>query len=164
MAPVRWVFGPSCELSRTRRAWHKLQKPMRKIGRKVVSHKQSPLVLKVADRDDIFSSEILDTPSSSASTDSFDEEQDYLLCLKCRGEGHTIRTCARRDQDEFSWFYSPDRDNLKVSNNLSKEQNLCTRCERLDLVAWLDEDLPLVNDRDLDEKPELLDDPSVCRR
>jgi hypothetical protein len=67
------------------------------------------------------------------------------LCLKCRKAGHILSNCASRrwPRDEFTWFFSEERRAIDFGNPSElSEQNLCKRCQNLNILQLLQEELP----------------------
>jgi hypothetical protein len=67
------------------------------------------------------------------------------LCLKCRKAGHIVAKCASRrwPRDEFTWFFSEARRAMEIGNpSEMSEQKLCQRCQDLNILQLLQEELP----------------------
>src|SRR6266480_4412437 len=68
-----------------------------------------------------------------------------LLCLKCRRAGHVAARCVYPGwaRDEFRWFLSKERKAMRFGNPAhAPEQNLCKRCQDLNVPELLSKDLP----------------------
>jgi hypothetical protein len=65
-----------------------------------------------------------------------------LLCLKCRKSGHVAERCLFPywAQDPFGWFFSKERKSMDFHGPYP--QKLCQRCENLNLLQLLSENLP----------------------
>lgn len=76
-----------------------------------------------------------------------------LLCLKCRTTGHVVDQCpSNRWASEFGWFFSPARMAMNFSSkNDAIQQALCGRCQDLNLLQLLHEDIPWESLSDLDQ-------------
>jgi hypothetical protein len=67
------------------------------------------------------------------------------LCLKCRKAGHIVSKCASQHwpRDEFTWFFSEERRVMDFGNpSKMPEQKLCQRCQDLNILELLHEELP----------------------
>jgi len=81
----------------------------------------------------------LETPESAQN------KKGSVLCLKCRRTGHIAARCVYRGwhRDEFSWFLSEGRKTMRFGNPAHvPEQNLCKRCQDLNILELLSKDLP----------------------
>ena len=68
-----------------------------------------------------------------------------LLCLKCRKAGHIASNCPshRWPSNEFTWFFSEERRRIDCgSPSEISRRELCKRCEDLDILQLLQEELP----------------------
>ena len=77
-----------------------------------------------------------------------------FLCLKCRNVGHIVNDCPLPNwaDDEFDWFFSPQRMGMKFSDvSSSSKQELCRRCQELDVLSLLQEDIPWKSSVDLEQ-------------
>ena len=80
-----------------------------------------------------------------------------LLCLKCRNVGHIVNDCplptwAGQDGQEFNWFFSPQRMQMKFSDvSSSSQRELCTTCQELDVLSLLQEDIPGKSSDDIEQ-------------
>jgi hypothetical protein len=76
-----------------------------------------------------------------------------LLCLKCRTGGHVVDDCSSKIwSPEFVWFFSPARMAMDFGNASSTlGQEICERCQNLDVLQLLHEDIPWQSLRDLEE-------------
>ena len=77
-----------------------------------------------------------------------------FLCLKCRNVGHIVDDCPLPNwaDDEFDWFFSPQRMGMKFSDvSSSSQQELCRRCQDLDVLSLLQEDIPWKSSDDIEE-------------
>ena len=78
------------------------------------------------------------------------------LCLKCRSVGHIVNDCPLPTwSSEDEWFFSSARmamSSIVVSN--SSQQELCGRCQELDVLSFLHEDIPWKSWNDLDQAAE----------
>lgn len=76
-----------------------------------------------------------------------------FLCLKCRNEGHIVNDCPLSTWSlEWDWFFSPARMGMKFADvSSSTEQELCRRCQDLDVLSLLREDIPSTFPRDLNQ-------------
>jgi hypothetical protein len=75
-----------------------------------------------------------------------------LLCLKCRMIGHVVDDCASSSwSPEFDWFFSSARMAMDFGNAASTapHQQFCRRCQDLDVLQLLHEDIPWVSLNDL---------------
>lgn len=66
------------------------------------------------------------------------------MCLKCRGSGHVVDDCSEPwPEDDLGWFFSPNRMAIEVPEfSDAINQPLCKRCEDLDLLQFLHQDIP----------------------
>ena len=84
-------------------------------------------------------------------------EARSFLCLKCRSAGHIVNDCPLPTwsnglwSNEYLWFFSPTRRRLKFSD-VSKE--LCSRCQDLDVLSLLHEEIPFKSSYDLNQAAE----------
>lgn len=109
-----------------------------------------------------------DVASTFESRDTFEpimESEKNLMCLICKSISHKASQCRkrRRATDELNWFYSKDRDQLHLLRP-SPEQPLCSRCKDLDLVTWLNQELPIQRDTELDRYGEYLNEEPLLGR
>ena len=71
-----------------------------------------------------------------------------LLCLKCRGIGHIVDDCPVSTwSPEWNWFFSSVRMGMEFADVSSSE--LCRRCQDLDVLKLLHEDIPWKSRQDL---------------
>jgi hypothetical protein len=72
------------------------------------------------------------------------ESTPLLLCIKCRQAGHAVLDCFTKHwpRDAFAWFFSEERRNLDFQELSRSLNQLCKRCEDLDVLQLLQEDLP----------------------
>lgn len=70
-------------------------------------------------------------------------QKSPFLCLKCRRAGHVARKCKQQDYSRnfYSWFVSSQRANFST-NDTGTSQNFCKRCRDLDIVGYLEQDIP----------------------
>ena len=75
-----------------------------------------------------------------------------FLCLKCRSVGHIVNDCPLPTwSDEFDWFFSPARMGMRFADvSSSSQQELCKRCQDLDVLSLLHEEIPWKSTLDLD--------------
>ena len=67
------------------------------------------------------------------------------LCLKCRKAGHIVMKCPTHGwpRDEFTWFFSEERRAMDFGNfSEMLQQKLCRRCQDLDILQLLHQELP----------------------
>ena len=81
--------------------------------------------------------------------DAFDQDEveavaPKFLCLKCRRVGHIVNDCPLPTwSPELEWFYSSARKSMRFADVASSsQQELCRRCEDLDVLNFLHEDIP----------------------
>ena len=85
-----------------------------------------------------------------------DEVEDValkLLCLKCRGIGHIVNDCPLPTWSlEGAWFFSSARKSMSFADVSSSTQKaLCRRCQDLDVLSFLHEDIPWKSSDDLNQ-------------
>ena len=76
------------------------------------------------------------------------------MCLKCRSVGHIVNDCPRPKwtDDEFGWFSSPQCMGMKLRDvSSSTQEELCKRCQELDVSSLLNEEIPWKSVEDLDK-------------
>ena len=98
---------------------------------------------------DYFCNRSMDVDKSVSSNLS----RSSLLCLKCRKTGHTANDCPSTNWFwEFGWFFSPARRVMHFERPSSLEQsNFCKRCQGLDVLQMLHEDIPWQTSNDIDQ-------------
>ena len=66
--------------------------------------------------------------------------EPVLLCLQCRGQGHIVDDCTSPAwANELGWLFSPGRRSLGMESSiLDSEDRICSRCEKLDLISFLE--------------------------
>lgn len=71
---------------------------------------------------------------------AFRMTQGTLLCLKCRGEGHIVDDCTTAEWiGELKWMFSDTRRSFNIEcTRLMSEDNICSRCQSLDLLSLLE--------------------------
>ena len=68
--------------------------------------------------------------------------QKSLLCLKCRGRGHIASKCKQEyDNNFYDWFVSRQRAAFATERKVPGKR-LCKRCSDLDLIHYLENDIP----------------------
>lgn len=83
--------------------------------------------------------------SRSKSVESPRSNAKSLLCLKCREPGHVAARCKYRGwhRNEFSWFLSEKRKRMSFGDPAHiLEHHLCGRCQDLNILEFLNKDLP----------------------
>lgn len=76
-----------------------------------------------------------------------------FLCLKCRSVGHIVNDCPLPTwSPECDWFFSPARMGMRFADvSSSSQQELCKRCQELDMLSLLHEEIPWKSPQDLDQ-------------
>ena len=76
-----------------------------------------------------------------------------FLCLKCRKVGHIVNDCPLPTwAPTFDWFFSPTRMAMSFRDvSSSAQRELCRRCQDLDVLGLLHEEIPWRTSVDLDE-------------
>jgi hypothetical protein len=71
-------------------------------------------------------------------------KQGITLCIKCRSSGHIFSQCPYLDFDseQFHWFLSEARQQIYSTGSSESSQELCQRCQNLNILELLDRDLP----------------------
>ena len=76
-----------------------------------------------------------------------------FLCLKCRSVGHIVKDCPLPTwSSELGWFFSPARMKMGFRDlSGSSQQELCRRCQELDVLSLLHEEIPWKSAADLNQ-------------
>ena len=74
-----------------------------------------------------------------------------FLCLKCRSVGHIVNDCPLPTwSSEYAWFFSAERMDMKWTDiSSSSQQKICRRCQELDILSLLHEEIPWKSSQDL---------------
>jgi hypothetical protein len=78
----------------------------------------------------------------------------HLLCLKCRGTGHKASNCPSTHwpRDEFGWVLSEGRRLYRCETGpAGSDKELCKRCQDLNILQLLKEDLSWETTADLNK-------------
>lgn len=69
-------------------------------------------------------------------------QKNPFLCLKCRRTGHVAKKCKQEyPRDFYSWFVSSQRAEFSTTDTRTLPK-LCKRCRDLDIVGYLEQDIP----------------------
>ena len=81
--------------------------------------------------------------------------QSYL-CLKCRSAGHIVNECPLSAwTQETAWIFSLERRKMRFKEvSSSSQQELCSRCQDLDVIGLLHEEIPWKSSFDLNQAAE----------
>ncbi len=76
-----------------------------------------------------------------------------FLCLKCRQVGHIVNDCPLPTwASALGWFFSPARMGMKWGDvSSSTQQELCRRCQDLDVLRLLHEEIPWKSFREFEQ-------------
>ncbi len=75
-----------------------------------------------------------------------DAAAGFFMCLKCRGYGHVVNDCSEPwPYQGWGWIFSSARKTIGVPEFADINQPLCERCEDMDLLQVLHQDIPWVS-------------------
>jgi hypothetical protein len=78
-----------------------------------------------------------------------------LLCLECRNTGHIASDCSQECNDnDIDWFVSPERATFNT-DNIKSGRVLCKRCSNLNIIEYLEQDIPWTSAADRGTHSEL---------
>ncbi|KAK0510988.1 hypothetical protein JMJ35_006540 [Cladonia borealis] len=79
-----------------------------------------------------------------------------FLCLKCRNVGHIVNECPLSTwPKEHEWLFSLTRRRMRFRDvSSSSQQELCSRCQDLDVIGLLHEEIPWKSSFDLNQAAE----------
>ena len=83
----------------------------------------------------------------------FEAAAQSYLCLKCRSAGHIVNECPFSTwPKEHEWFFSLTRRRMRFRDvSSSSQQELCSRCQDLDVIGLLHEEIPWKSSFDLNQ-------------
>ena len=89
----------------------------------------------------------------ASDADQVEAAAPHFLCLKCRSVGHIVNDCPLPTwSPELEWFTSPARMGMKFADvSSSTQQELCGRCQDLDVLGLLHEHIPWKSEEDLNQ-------------
>lgn len=81
-------------------------------------------------------------PMEPTQENQFTPGSPSFLCLKCRESGHILGNCPYTGWlYEFGWFFSEPRRQLSFGSSTASDK-LCQRCQDVDILKILHEDIP----------------------